>query len=259
MAEFRGILKSPPTNLYLSDDEVHLWRINVMEIAGMIDAHLPVLSAEELERADRFHFEKNRKQFMVSHESLREILSRYLDLSPEEIAFGLGEQGKPNLDPVPQNSGLRFNLSHSGDMVLIAITQNREVGVDVEKVRPEIEIERLARRFFSPGEVESLSALEEDQRLPGFFRCWTRKEAYIKARGGGLSIPLDQFEVSLEPDTPAELLANRDDPEEVSRWSLYNIDLGEDYLGALAVEGRPVQIQYWDYSPTSLTTEPKRN
>jgi 4'-phosphopantetheinyl transferase len=100
--------------------------------------------------------------------------------------------------------------------------------------------------------------LPDDQKLPAFFRCWTRKEAYIKGRGEGLSIPLDQFEVSLEPDAEAELLATQDDPQEVSRWSLYNIEPGQDYLGALAVEGRPAQIQYWDYFPTLLRTKPKK-
>jgi 4'-phosphopantetheinyl transferase len=258
MAEFLSTWKSPPAEINLSGDEVHLWRINVMEMAGMNEAYSPVLSTGELERAERFHFNKDRKRFMVSHDSLRQLLGRYLDLTPDKIAFGFGEQGKPNLDPVPHNDGLRFNLSHSGAIVLIAVTRNCEVGVDVEKIRPDIELERLAQRFFSPGEVKSLSALPDDQKLPAFFRCWTRKEAYIKGRGEGLSIPLDQFEVSLEPDAEAELLATQDDPQEVSRWSLYNIEPGQDYLGALAVEGRPAQIQYWDYFPTLLRTKPKK-
>jgi 4'-phosphopantetheinyl transferase len=248
----------PPAEFHLKEDQVHLWRISVTDLKGTTDAQTSVLSAEELERATRFHFEIDRKRFIVSHGTLRMILGQYIGLPPEEIIFGHGDRGKPNLDPVPQNEGVRFNLSHSGDIVLIAVGRHREIGVDVEKIRPEIELERLAQRFFSPGEVESLSSLDTEHRLAAFFRCWTRKEAYIKALGGGLSIPLDQFEVTLEPDTPPALSANREDPDEVARWSLYNIELGEDYLAALAVEGRPEKIQYWHFTLAPLTTETKK-
>ena len=138
------------------------------------------------------------------------------------------------------------------------VVRDREIGVDVEKIRPEIELERLAQRFFSPGEVERLTELEGDLQLAAFFRCWTRKEAYIKARGGGLSIPLDQFEVTFEQDTPAALVANWEDPQEVSRWSLFDIELGGDYLAALAAEGTPARIRYWEYLQTPLQSATKR-
>jgi 4'-phosphopantetheinyl transferase len=250
-----ALWNAPPASLRLDQDEVHVWQVRVAELAGIMDNTDRYLSAEERERANRFHIDDDRDRYTVSHGSLRRILGQYLDLPPEEIAFGHGEHGKPNLDPLPQAGGLAFNMSHSGDFILIAVGLLREVGVDVEKVRPEIELERLARRFFSPGEVESLSAQESDQRLAAFFRCWTRKEAYIKARGGGLSIPLDQFEVTLDSEAPAALLANWDDPGEVSNWSLHNIDLGEEYLAALAVEGTPLNIRYWQLIPSTYLSK----
>ncbi len=239
----------PPVDLNLGEDEVHVWGINLAYSAGNLDPHAYHLSAEERERASRFHFDWDRKRFILSHGSLRAILGHYLDLPPEAIVFGLGEHGKPNLDPVPNNAGTRFNLSHSGDLVLIAVARQSEVGVDVEKIRPEIELERLAKRFFSADEAEGLMALESGLRLQAFFRCWTRKEAYIKAHGKGLSIPLNQFRVSLEPDVLPALLANWEDPQETYRWSIHDIDLGEEYLGALAVEGKQKQIRYWNYFP----------
>ncbi len=254
----RDIWKSPPAQLSLSLDEVHVWRVHVTPLAAPIDLADTHLSDAERERASRYYFDQNRYRFIVGRRSLKVILGQYLDLPPMAIEFGRGAHGKPNLDPILMCGGLSFNLSHSGEFALIAVGRDREVGVDVEKIRPEIDLERIARRFFSPGEVEGLFALVDTVRPAAFFRCWTRKEAYIKARGGGLSIPLDQFDVTLDPEVPAALLATRDDPKEASRWSLYNVDLCEDYQAALAVEGHPAQIYYWKFVPKPLRPEAKR-
>jgi 4'-phosphopantetheinyl transferase len=205
------------------------------------------LSAAERERADKFYFDEDRARFMLAHGALRQILSRYLGLGPGEIVFDQGPQGKPNLDPMPDRKGLTFNLSHSGSFVLIAVGRERELGVDVEKVRPEIDLEGIAGRFFSEAEQEALLSLAPQLRPAAFFRCWTRKEAYIKARGGGLSIPLGQFDVTLDPESEAALLATRDDPAEADRWSLYNLEVGEGYQAALAVAGQGVGIRIWDW------------
>ena len=244
------IWKSSLLNLDLHVDDVHVWRVKVTDMVASGGVRSTNLSKAELERANRFQFEKDRDRFIVSHVSLREILGRYLDLPPAEIKFELGEFGKPYIDSLPTVDGLSFNLSHSGEYILIAIGCNREVGVDVEKIRPQIDLEGIARRFFSPREVESLFKIEDELRLEAFFRCWTRKEAYVKARGGGLSIPLDQFDVTLDPESPAALLATRDDPGLASRWSLISIDLDQGYLAALAVEGTPANIFYFEYHPT---------
>jgi 4'-phosphopantetheinyl transferase len=241
------IWQTPPDDLVLQVDDVHVWRVKVTDKVAPGGARGTNLSKAELDRANRFQFESDRDRFMVSRCSLREILSRYLDQPPAAIKFEHGEFGKPYIDSLPTGVGLSFNLSHSGEYILIAVGRNRKVGVDIEKIRPQVDLEGIARRFFSPNEVKSLIRFEDELRLEAFFRCWTRKEAYIKARGGGLSIPLDQFDVTLDPESPAELLATRDDPELASRWSLTGIDLEEGYLAALAVEGTPAEIFYFEY------------
>ena len=254
----RDIWKSLPTNLPLNKDEVHVWSVNVAALTATIDLANKHLTDAERERANRYYFDQDRNRFIVGRGSLRVILGHYLDLPPMAIEFSRGAQGKPYLDPLLMRGGLSFNLSHSGELVLIAVGRDREVGVDVEKVRPEIDLERIARRFFSPNEVEGLFALDDTLRPAAFYRCWTRKEAYIKARGGGLAIPLDQFDVTLDPEAPAALLVTREDPQEASRWSLYNVDLCEGYQAALAAEGAPEKICYWEFVPTPLGAEAKR-
>jgi len=213
----RDIWKSPPTNLRLNKDEVHVWCVHVAALAATIDLVEEHLSDAEWERANRYYFDQDRSRFIVGRGSLRVILGQYLDLPPRAIEFGHGAHGKPYLDPVHMCGGLSFNLAHSGEYALITVGRDREVGVDVEKVRPEIDLELIADRFFSQGEVEGLFALADTLRPAAFYRCWTRKEAYIKAPGGRLSIPLDQFDGTLDPETPTALLLTRDDPEEASR------------------------------------------
>ncbi len=237
----------PPATLALTRDEVHVWRVKIPLEPSSVKLSAMHLSVEEQERAERFYFDEDRARFMLAHGALRQILSCYLGLGPGEIMFDQGPQGKPNLDPMPDRMGLTFNLSHSGSFVLIAVGCERELGVDVEKIRPEIDLEGIAARFFSKSEVEGLMRLAPALRSEAFFRCWTRKEAYIKARGGGLAIPLGQFDVSLDPGSEAALLATRDDPAEADRWSLYNLEMGEGYQAALAVEGASVKISNWEF------------
>jgi 4'-phosphopantetheinyl transferase len=246
------IWRTPPATLLLDWDAVHVWRIHPLARPVPANPAEWHLSPAERERGARFHFEQDRKRFVGGREALRLILSRYLESPPADIEFGFRAHGKPYLEPEPGCRSLSFNLSHSGDFVLIAVANNREVGVDVEKIRPEIDLERIARRFFSPGEVESLTSLAEALRPTAFFRCWTRKEAYVKARGGGLAIPTNQFDVTLLPGAPAALLETRGDPEEAARWSLHNVELCEGYQAALAVEGTPAQICFWGFEPENL-------
>ena len=246
------IWESPPPSLVLEHNEVHLWRVQVIgtpERTCLVDKYL---SEAEVERGRRYYFDHDRDQFLESRISLRIILGQYLDLSPAVIEFGRGSHGKPNLKPLSSSGGLSFNLSHSGEIVLIAVGRNREIGVDVEQLRREIDLEGIAQRFFSPREVKELFALSPELRPGAFFRCWTRKEAYVKARGRGLSIPLNQFDVTLEPEVYAALQATRDYPDEAEQWALYNVDLGEDYQAALVVDGVPEQIRFWKFKPESM-------
>src|SRR6185295_10633961 len=169
------------------------------------------LEAGELERAGRFHFEKHRRHFVVGRGGLRYVLARYLDLKPEEFRFSYGEYGKPALEEI------QFNMSHSHGVALFAVARDRELGVDVEHVRADFASEDIAQRFFSRVEVAAFNALQKEEQVAGFFRCWTRKEAYIKAIGRGLSEPLDAFDVTLAPGEAAALL--RAERGDVTRWS----------------------------------------
>jgi 4'-phosphopantetheinyl transferase len=202
----------------------------------------PLLSDDERARADRFVFPHDRDRFVLARAGLRRLLAHYLDVAPAAPRFVVGPQGKPAL---PAPAPLCFNLSHSGALALYAFTLALEVGVDVEAHRPEVLAENIAEHFFAPGEVAAMGRLAPEQRLDGFFACWTRKEAYIKARGLGLAIPLDSFHVALAP-ADAALLWVRDEPEAPRRWSLRSLAPGDGYSGALAVPAATITLRCFD-------------
>jgi 4'-phosphopantetheinyl transferase len=229
---------APPQSLMLLTDEVHVWRLTLDQ---SVERFLELLQADELERTNRFYFEKDRRHFVVARGFLRMLLGRYLDADPRRLKFLYGEYGKPALEV---ETTLRFNASHSHGIALYALTQRRELGVDVEYVRADFTTDDIARRFFSQAEVESLSRLPTEERVAGFFRCWTRKEAYIKATGRGLSQPLDGFDVTLGPDESAALLRNEDGAPE--RWTLSDIAVGSGFAGAVVIEGPVSNFRYWD-------------
>jgi 4'-phosphopantetheinyl transferase len=228
----------PPESLSLEPGEVHMWRIELEQPAIVLEKFWSTLEADELERASRFHFDKHRNSFVVARGFLRDVLSRYLESKPETLRFSYGDYGKPAID-----GRLHFNMSHSHRVGLLAITEDRQIGVDVEHIRADFATEDIARRFFSHSEVESFNSLPRDKQVAAFFRCWARKEAFIKATGRGLSQPLDEFDVTLAPGEAAALL--RVDEDDASRWSMSDIDVGGDYAAALVVEGAASNIQYW--------------
>jgi 4'-phosphopantetheinyl transferase len=227
--------RAPPGDLALLPGELHVWRIDLAR--ARVDQ--AALSDEEQARAARFLLERDRRRFVASHAALRRILTRYL--GPVAPRFADGPHGKPFLD----GAALRFNLSHSGELALVAVADGREVGVDVEAVR-ELDLAGMARVSFSPRERAALFALPPDERLPAFFRCWTRKEAHLKATGFGLALPLDGFDVSLGPDEPARLVATRPDPDEARRFSLLHLDVGPGYAAAVEVAGPPPALVLLD-------------
>ncbi len=233
-----SIWSSPPSSLSLQPGDVHVWRL-VLDLP--VERFLDLLQPDELERANRFYFEKDRKHFAIARGFLRVLLGRYLQSDPKKLMFSYGAYGKPALK---DGGSLRFNMSHSHGMALYALTDGRDIGVDVEYVRANFTSDDIARRFFSPFEVESLCGLPGEQRVEGFFRCWTRKEAYIKATGRGLSQSLDGFDVTLGPGERAALLRNDDGTHE--RWAMADVDVGPGYAGALAVEGPVSQVRYWN-------------
>ncbi|MGH7173493.1 MAG: 4'-phosphopantetheinyl transferase family protein [Gemmataceae bacterium] len=232
----------------LTREEVHVWRI-ALEVRDALLARLrETLADDEQRRAERFHFEKDRRHFIAGRGALRALLACYMAQSPEEVRFAYSNYGKPRLADELAASDLRFNLTHSHGLALLAVTRGRDIGVDVEHLRDmERDGEPLAERFFSPCESAALRSLPQELRREAFFHCWTRKEAYIKANGKGLSLPLDQFDVSLRPGEAAALLATRHDPDEVRRWSMWSLLPAEGYVGAVAVEGHSWRLWCGDW------------
>ena len=232
-----------PASLSLQSGEIHVWRIDLEQPEDVVQRFRSTLEDDEIYRANRFHFEKDRRAFIVSRGFLRHVLGRYLATGPAALRFAYGPYGKPALNGEHKNSSLRFNMSHSRAVGLVAVSDNKELGVDVEYIRADFASEDIARRFFSPHEVAAFNSLSNELRVAAFFRCWTRKEAYIKAIGRGLSQPLDGFDVTLAPEKPPALLRANDD--DASRWSLSDIDVGSDYAAALMVEGQISELRYW--------------
>jgi 4'-phosphopantetheinyl transferase len=207
------------------------------------------LTADERARAERFYFQKHRERFIAGRGLLRHILSRYLGKEPDQLRFCYNSYGKPALTEETGAEGLCFNLSHSHGIALYALTHGREIGIDIEYFRPDVETEKLAERFFSPREAAVLRALPEHLRKEGFFNCWTRKEAYIKAEGEGMSIPLSAFDVSLTPGEPAALLRTQKHPQETACWSLQALNPAPSYAAALAVKGHDWELKCWQWVP----------
>ena len=241
--------RCPPKSLVLGDCEVHVWQAGLDQAPSQIDQYLRILSADERARADRFYFRKDRDHFIVARGTLRSILSCYLNRAPESLSFSYSAHGKPSLERESGEEAIRFNLAHSHEAALYALVRDREVGIDLEFIHGNPQAEQVTERFFSPREILTLRALPPAVQRYAFFLCWTRKEAYIKARGEGLSLlPLDQFDVSLTPGHPAELLGTRPDPLEANRWSLRDLALEPlGYAAALAVEGDGWSLALWQW------------
>ena len=233
-----------PVSPDLSLKDLHIWRVSLD--APWSWSFDEALSLDDRMRADRFRFESDRRRFCVARASLRLILARYLNAKPGRLQLDVGDYGKPFLADSKSSQGIRFNLSHSHRLALIAIARDREVGVDIEFMRPNFVTDDVVKHFFSCAEVEAFATISPAFKTQAFFNCWTRKEAYIKARGEGLSFPLDQFDVSLAPDAPATLLANRLDRADVSRWSFQGLFPAPQYAAALAVEGAFSRLLLWD-------------
>jgi 4'-phosphopantetheinyl transferase len=241
-------LPSPPA-LEISQDEVHVWRA-VLEQPGETMRRLSTfLSHEELEKANRFYFPKDRNGFIVSHAFLRDVISRYIQVDPWNLEFRVNPHGKPALAAAFQEFDIQFNLSHSNEYALVAVMRGQAVGVDVELIRPEFGGADIARRFFSPSEVHALLSISPENQGDAFFRCWTRKEAFIKAIGRGLALPLDEFDVSVLPEEPAGLLSTRFDPQEAARWSMFQVDPAPGYSGSVAAKGKSVVLVLWSWIP----------
>lgn len=231
-----------PEKLELPEGEAQAWHADLDTLPGPEQSWEELLAGDEIERARRFRFDRDRRRFVAGRSLLRLLLSAYLHTNPSEVGFDYSPKGKPSLAGSHAASGIRFNVSHSHEIGLFAFVRGREIGADVEHIRRDFEASAIAERFFSPREREELEQLPPELRHEAFFLCWTRKEAFVKAKGGGLSLALDQFDVSLDPRQPAQLLGTRPDPEERSRWSLAALDVDPAFPAALVVEGASLPI-----------------
>lgn len=246
----------PPARLILEGDAVHVWRAFLDAEEDEVYRLSRLLSRDEGERAERFHFRTDRHRFIIARAVLRKIIGRYLGLEPERLQFAYNRYGKPALAGWFGAEEFRFNLTRSQDLALYAFSLKRKVGIDAEYVRADLAPLKVAATAFSASEFEMLKAVPEDRRTEAFFACWTRKEAYVKAKGKGLSIPLDEFDVSLLPGQPARLMNVRADPPEASRWSLVELHPAHGYMGALAVEGNAATPIFWQWCANHEWVEP---
>jgi len=222
---------------FLDHRQAHVWLFELSASAGSLEYFRAQLSPDEKARAERFCFEHLRVSYVIAHGVLRSILAKYVNAAPATLDFCYNQQGKPSISG---GGRIRFNLSHSGTLAACAVAADCDIGVDVEQIRDMTDLFDIATRFFSPAECADLARTPLDRQEPAFFNCWTRKEAYIKAIGGGLSIPLDSFCVSLLPEEPARLISNCEN--DASRWNIQAFDPGAGYRGAVAYDGGPREL-----------------
>jgi 4'-phosphopantetheinyl transferase len=235
----------PPAELDLGPAEVHVWRAWLDRPAEDALRMQALLSVDERARADRFLFARHRHHFVVARGVLRVLLGRYLHRAPEQLRFQYNRYGKPEIAG-PDGSTLRFNLARSHGLALYAVNLGTEIGIDVERVRTNLEYDQMAQRFFAGREVAELRRLPHALRVEGFFHAWTRKEAYIKARGVGLAIPLGRFAVSLSPGRPAALLETEDPAIDPASWMLLALAPADGYAAALAVASHCTRVAGWE-------------
>lgn len=234
----------PPANLAISNREVHLWRANLDLSTQEVEKLATYLSDDELARASRFYFDRDRRRFVVGRGRLRQILAGYVQRKPAALEFVYTEKGKPSLKDRGNYGQLVFNLSHSQELVVYAVSCDRAIGIDLEYLRSLPDAEKLAQRFFSPQEAAIINSLPPENRQLAFFYAWTSKEAYLKATGEGIT-KLTDVEVSVSLTAPAMLLSIDGSQTLVNRWSLQRLTPAPNYVATLAVEGSDWELNYF--------------
>lgn len=238
--------RTGPTSL------LHVWLLDLRVSGELLSTLRRTLSTEEIARADAYRLEHDRNRYTAAHGLLRQVLARHLDIAPSDVAYQYGDRGKPQLDR-RHASNLRFNLSHSGNLGACATIADREVGVDVEQVRSDRNHTGIAERYLAPSEGAALQELPVDTRIKAFYNCWTLKEAYLKARGDGLLVPLNSFDVAVLPGAPPALLRSSAATDEPDRWRLMSFTPLDGFAGAVAVQGHEWQARISWLRPTRDT------
>ncbi len=227
----------------ITDQDVHIWYASIGVYANRINNYLKIMSPEEISRAERFQFDQDKNRYIVGRGLLRIILSCYLNISPDGLEFCYNRYGKPDLSAICNNQNLQFNVSHSNNIIIYGITINRDIGIDIEHIQYINDADGIIQRFCSDSEKVQYHRVPENTKQLAFFLCWTRKEAFIKALGDGLTRPLDEFTVSLIPGLPVKLLSVKGGEKEAEKWSLQEITLNkDDYVAAVAVKGRRLRF-----------------
>ncbi len=236
--------------ILVPQNEIQLWYAAFDANAAKIDKYKNLLSQKEVLKASKFKFQIDKNRFIISRAILKCLLGGYLKIGPNEIILQTGEYGKPDF---ANKENLKFNISHSGNLLVLGFIKDIEIGVDVEKVKDDFDVMNIAQKFFSKREIKTLYALPEDEKQKAFYRCWTRKESFIKAKGSGLSFPLDSFTVSLDTDQDAKLLETSWDRSEQIRWNMFSFLPAEGYIGAVSIPLKAASIRYrnWDALPDS--------
>ncbi len=240
------MLTQPPG---LGKSDVHIWSVDLDQLDDPVFAN-DLLSKDEKEKNARFRFNRDRDRYVFARATLRILLSAYLQISPLSVLFHYNKFGKPSLN---QMNAPEFNISHSDRMALLAFGHVDQVGVDIEKIRPSFATTQVAQQFFSPHEVHRFNHLDDGQKSAKFFNCWTRKEAYIKAKGMGVSLPLDSFTVDFESEEPTQLKQSDQFPHDVEHFMIHPISAGDDYRAALAVSQKDVNITRFSIDHNTLS------
>ncbi len=236
----------PPAEIDLPAGEVHLWSARLDPPEDFLRQCAGLLSEDEHRRAERFRFGSLRNRYIAGRGTLRMLLGRYLRTAPASFSLSYQAHGKPELGPPWKAYGLEFNVSHSHELAVYAFTRGSPIGVDVECIRPMPNAAELLERFFSPEEVQQWQQMPAERQLRAFFQGWTRKEAWLKAVGSGLSFPLNQFCVTL--DGPARVLSIRGDTDEAARWWLESCEPCDGYVAAVAMRGPARMVRRWHFA-----------
>jgi len=236
-----------PKGFILSSARIDVWEINLQKHDDSVELLKQVLSPDEVKRAERFKIKSKQNEFVLTRGCLRIILSTALGIDAKQLEFAATEQGKPYLKaPCPVDQRICFNVSHSHGFALIAVSLDRDLGVDIERIQNRIDYASLAERFFNPDETKAIMAFPEDKRLEAFYVCWARKEALLKAIGNGISMGLGKFQVSVDPAKPASLVAALWDDFDKDKWWISDLEIHPEYAAAVAARGDRVEVQLRD-------------
>jgi 4'-phosphopantetheinyl transferase len=243
------IWQQPAQQLILDNDQVHVWRANLNLPTTTIEELATILSSDEIARANKFRFTKDKNRFTAARSVLRQLLGNYLQISPGKLEFEYSNRGKPRLSASMPNSCLQFNVSHSHEYALYGFIYDQAIGVDIEYLREMSDAVKIAERFFSPREFKLIASYAEEEQHQVFFKFWTAKEAYLKATGTGLASSIADVEISLDHTECPKLLAIQGNQTTAASWSMYSCIPEIDYLATIAVATpiTPQQINFWDW------------